>query len=290
MRRLPAILALLIAAPLGAQELATHYTSKEVAPGVHMLTGVGGFGGGNVSLLVGDERIVLVDDTMVPTAAALLETANAVAGRPIDFVINTHVHGDHIGGNALLADGGSIVVAHDNIRRRLEENSRDAGGDGGLPVLTFADQVTLHLNGKTARVFHLARAHTDGDAAIQLVDANVIIAGDVHFHKLFPFIDLDSGGTVAGFAAAQQRLLDLADDDTLIIPGHGNVATRADLERDLDVLLDCEARVRELVDEGLDADAIVARNPLAGYHDDYDWSFITTERMTRTLYRSLTAD
>ena len=163
-------------------------------------------------------------------------------------------------------------------------------GPGALPVITFADNVTFHVNGEEAFVFHVAEAHTDGDAVIHFRHANVIAAGDVSFRGLFPFIDLDSGGSVAGYKAAMQRIIDMADESTRIITGHGPLATRADLEKDLAMLVDAEARVKTLVDRGLSADDIVAANPLAAYHDDYNWGFITTERMTRTLIRSLTTD
>lgn len=273
-----------------AQDLATSFKSTEVSKGIYMLDGEDGFGGGNVGLLVGDEYVVLIDDAMLPTVPALIEAATELAGRPVDFVINTHVHGDHVGGNEYVAKDGAIIVAHDNIRKRMRDDPELNTGPGALPILTFSDSVTFHVNGHEAFVFHIENAHTDGDAAIQFRGANVIFAGDVMFHRLFPFIDLDNGGSVAGFVAGQQKLIAMADEETAIVPGHGAVANKADLERDLAVLVDSEARVKALVDKGLSADDIVAANPLSLYHDDYNWSFITTERMTRTLIRSLTTD
>mgnify|MGYP000721224753 CR=1 FL=1 len=127
---------LTLAAPLQAQDFATAFDATEIAPGIHMLTGAEGkFGGGNMSVLVGDEQVVLIDDAMVPTAQPVLDAVNRLAGRAPDFVINTHIHGDHVGGNALMQDNGSYVVAHDNIRKRLAADSKDAGGDGGLPMV-----------------------------------------------------------------------------------------------------------------------------------------------------------
>jgi glyoxylase-like metal-dependent hydrolase (beta-lactamase superfamily II) len=158
-----------------------------------------------------------------------------------------------------------------------------------LPELTFSDAVTFHLNGHEAHVFHLAKAHTDGDSAIHFRDINVIHAGDIFFNGMFPFIDLDSGGTVAGYQTAQLAILNMAGPDTIIIPGHGPLATKTDLQTALDMLTDAEARVKALVDAGESADEVVASNPLESYHDKWDWDFITTERMTRTLYRSLTS-
>ena len=286
---------LLIAALCGsmaalAQDFATAVKSTEVVPGIFLIEGADGFAGGNITLLVGEEHIVLIDDGVEPIADALIASVAELAGRPVDFVINTHVHGDHVGSNAAYADTGAVVFAHDNIRKRLLDDPTLSGGPGGLPHVTFSDQVTFHVNGTEAFVFHVEHAHTDGDAAIQFRGPNVIHAGDVHFNYLFPFIDLDNGGSVVGFLAAQRRILAMADDDTIIIPGHGPLAGKADLQKAIDVLVDCEARVKALVDAGKTEVEILEENPLADYHDTWNWGFITTERMTQTLYRSLTSE
>jgi glyoxylase-like metal-dependent hydrolase (beta-lactamase superfamily II) len=273
-----------------AQQFATSFKSIEVSPGIYMLDGEDGFGGGNVELLIGDDYVVLIDDAMTPTVPALIEAVTKLAGRPVDFVINTHVHGDHVGGNAFVAGAGALIVAHDNIRKRMIPDPKLNTGPGALPVLTFSDEVTFHINDHEVFVFYIENAHTDGDAAILFRDVNVIAAGDVMFNYLFPFIDLDNGGTVAGYIAGQQELIAMADDETVIIPGHGPVANKADLVTNLEVLIDSEVRVKALVDKGLSDEEIVAANPLALYHDDYNWGFITTERMTRTLIRSLTGN
>ncbi len=287
-----AICCLISALSAHAQEAANPFTSKEVSPGIHVIYGAGEkFVGGNVSVMVGEEHVVLIDDAMVPTAPALISAVEKIADRPIDFVINTHYHGDHTGGNAQLANDGTLVVAHDNLRKRLLEKPEDAGGAAGIPVITFSETLTFHVNGKIAKVFHLPRAHTDGDGAIHFPEANVIHAGDVLFNGIFPYIDLDAGGSVAGFIAAQQKVIDMADDDTLVLAGHGDpVASKADVERNLAVLKDGRKRVKALVDQGMSEDEVLAANPLADYHDEYNWSFITTERMTRTHFRDLTSE
>jgi len=273
-----------------AQEFATSVKSSEVVPGIYLVEGADGFAGGNITLLVGDNQVVLIDDGIEPIGPALIESLAEVAGRPVDFVVNTHVHGDHVGSNAAYANAGAVVIAHDNIRKRLEIDPSGAGGTDGLPHITFSDEVTFHAGGHTARVFHIAAAHTDGDAAIQFPEVNVVHAADLHFNYLFPYIDLDNGGSVAGFIAGQRRIIALADDDTIIIPGHGPLASKADLQVAVNMLVDAEARVKELVDQGKTQDEVIAANPLADYHEKWNWGFITTERMTTTLYRSLTAD
>jgi len=282
----------LLAAPLIAQESAELFDSAEVAPGIHAIYGAGpDFVGGNASILVGDEHVVLIDDAMVPTAPDFIAKAAEIAGRPIDFVINTHVHGDHTGGNAQLAADGTIVVAHDNLRARLNVKPEDAGGTGGLPVITFSKSITFHVNGLNAHVFHVPNAHTDGDSVIYFNGLNVIHAGDILFSGIFPYIDLDQGGSVDGFITAQTNLVAMSDEDTIILSGHGDpVASRASLERDLAVLTDSRNRVKALVDAGKSLDEVLADNPLAEYHDDYNWGFITTEKMTTTLYRALTSE
>ena len=290
-KRILAIACLGLAVPLQAQDFATSFDATEVVPGIHMLTGADGkFGGGNISVLVGDEQVVLIDDAMVPTAQPVLDAVKKLTGRVPDFVINTHIHGDHVGGNALMQENGSYVVAHDNIRRRLAADSKDAGGDGGLPIITFSESVTFHVNGHEVYVFHVHHAHTDGDGVIHFRDQNVIHAGDVLFNNLFPYIDLDNGGSVEGFIKAQEKLVAMADDETIFIAGHGELGSKADVEKNLTVLKDGRKLVKALVDQGMSEEEVLAANPLAKYHDDYNWNFITTERMTQTHYRDLTSE
>jgi len=287
MNRLLLIFAALFGSTIAlAQNAPPTIKSTEVAPGVYMLTGAVG----NITLLIGDEHIVLIDDGVGPVAAQMIDKAAEIAGRPVDFLINTHLHGDHVGANAAFAETGAVIVAHDNVHKRLLIDPSPAGGPAGLPVMTFSDAVTFHLNNRDAFVFHVAAAHTDGDAVIQFRDINVIHAADVFFNYLFPFIDLDNGGSVAGFLAAQRRLVALADADTIIIPGHGPLANVTDLQIAIDMLIDAEARIKALVIEGKTEEEILAENPLSVYHDQWNWHFITTERMTRTLYRSLTSN
>jgi glyoxylase-like metal-dependent hydrolase (beta-lactamase superfamily II) len=249
-----------------------------------MLEGVGGFTGGNLGVLAGDDGVVLIDDGLEQYSDKLLAAVGEAAGAPVDFVINTHVHGDHVGGNSALHAQGARIVAHDSIRARMVAS--DAQPDA-LPELTFNDEMSFYLNGQQAHVMHVASAHTDGDAVILFPDANVIHTGDAMFNGLFPFIDLDSGGSVSGYIAAQSKLIKLANEETRIIPGHGPLANRADLVRARDMLVDAESRVRAMLDKGMNADAILAADPLADYGESWSWGFITTERMTQTLIRAL---
>ncbi len=279
------LLIIISAGSILAQETEITFKSTELSEGLFMLEGQGGFAGGNLGLLTGSDGIILIDDALEPLAGKLIKAVQRHTGQPVDFVINTHVHGDHVGGNAALHQTGATIITHDNIRHRMlaDNAARDA-----LPEVTFSDSVTFHLNGHTALVFHLPHAHTDGDAAIRFSDINVIHSGDLLFNGLFPFIDLDSGGSVSGYIVGQEKLLSMADADTKIISGHGPLASKADLQAAHDMLVDALARVNRQVDAGKSEAEILADNPLALYHDDWNWGFITTERMTRTLYRSLT--
>ena len=284
-----AFLPLLLASLAYAQDAEITFHSTEIEPGIFMVEARGGFGGGNMAVLVGEDHVAMIDDSMPPFAEDLLTHVTDTAGGPIDFMVNTHVHGDHTGGNAHFADSGTVVFAHENIRKRLLEDASGAGGPGGLPVITFGDGVTFHLGTIEARVKHVPTAHTDGDAAIHFPGANVIHTGDVLFHGIFPYIDLDNGGDVDGYIAGQQAIWSMANDATKIIPGHGPLTDKAGMKTDIDMLIDARALVKALIDEGKSVDAVLEANPLAK-HDAFSWGFINTERMTRTLFRSLSKD
>jgi cyclase len=279
-----------------AQEQASELTYKttEVAPGLYMIEGEGGFVGGNMGLLTGEDGVVLIDDGLPPLTDGLLAAIGELTKDPVTYVINTHVHGDHVGGNEALGKHGAMILAQDNLRRRMVEKGLSTpDGDvpfpsEALPVLTFSDAMTFHLNGREAFVFHVEHAHTDGDAVIHFTDDNVIHTGDAMFNGIFPFIDLDTGGSVEGYIAAQEQILALANDKTKIIPGHGPLATRTDLETAVAMLKGAYASVQTLVAAGKSEEEILEINPLADYHDEWNWEFITTERMTKTLYRALT--
>lgn len=291
--------ALSIGTPLLAQEAAEvpqiTFSATELVPGLYMLEAHGGFGGGNVGLLTGDDGVVLVDDSFPPFSATLLEAVAETAGAPVDFVVNTHVHGDHVGGNELLGKAGATIVAHDNVRGRLLEEGSDEGDDSAptpkeaLPVLTFADAVTFHLNGQEAYVFHVAKAHTDGDAVIHFREADVIHAGDIFFHTIFPFIDIDSGGSLDGYIAAQEKIFEVAGDATQIIPGHGPLASPSDLEASIAMLKAARSSIGAMIDDGKSLEEIVAAKPLVDY-EAQNWQFITTERMINQVYRSIKGD
>ena len=284
------VLALVSSVSVLAQQSERNFESIELSDGLYMFEGQlfegrEGFAGGNFALLTGSDGVILIDDAIEPMAGKVIEAVEAHTKKSVDFVINTHVHGDHIGSNAALRATGATIITHDNIRHRM---LADGAATDSLPVITFSNNVTFHLNGHTAYVFHIPNAHTDGDAVIHFPEVNVIAAGDILFNRLFPFIDLDKGGSVDGFIAALAQLLSMSDANTKIISGHGPLANKSDLQAAHDMLVDSLARVKKLLAAGKSEDDILAENPLASYHDDWNWGFITTEKMTKTLYRSLT--
>lgn len=290
------LLAPVVLAQEAAQQPEVTWKATELVEGLYMLEAEGGFGGGNIGLLTGADGVALVDDSFPPFTDSLLTAVKKIADGPIDFVVNTHVHGDHMGGNVTLHKHGATIMAHDNVRGRLVENGMPVGGSANqpappqaLPVLTFADAMTVHLNGQEAHIFHVANAHTDGDAIIHFRTADVIHAGDVFFNKLFPFIDIDNGGGVDGYIAAQKRVLEMANDKTQIIPGHGPLASKADLQASVDMLTSAKTTIGAMIAEGKSIDDILEAKPLADF-ESMSWQFITTERMIRQVHRSLSAE
>ncbi|MFY0639046.1 MBL fold metallo-hydrolase [Maricaulis maris] len=258
-------------------------SSTDMGDGIHMIsTGIAG----NLALLTGDDGVVMVDDQLPNTGSviegAVVEIAGAGAPR---FIVNTHWHGDHTGGNSHFAQQGSTVAAHHNIRTRIADSEAEwTDAPGALPILTFGDDLTFHMNGQTVEAVHVPSAHTDGDAFVYFREADILHMGDIFFSGWFPFIDLDSGGTVDGYLAGMERGLAMAGEDTRIIPGHGPLSTRVELQASIDMLREAAFRVRTLVEGGADLEAVLAAQPLADYDAEWSWRFITTERMVTTLY------
>ena len=258
--------------------------NTDLGGGLHMLSTHTGIG--NLALLVGDDGAVMVDDQL-PNNGSLIESAiEAIAGEGAPrFIVSTHFHGDHSGGNAYFAERGTMIAAHHNIRTRLENSEAEwAQAPDTLPNMTFGQDLTFHMNGQTVEAVHINAAHTDGDAVVMFREANVLHMGDIFFSGLFPFIDLAGGGTVDGYIAGMEAALAMTNEDTRIIPGHGPLSTPAELQASITMVRDAAFRVRTLVEGGADLEAVRAANPLADYDADWAWFFISTDRMVRTLY------
>jgi cyclase len=268
-------------------------TSEKLAEGVYMLKGAGG----NIGLSVGADAAFLIDDEYAPLTPKIKAAVAALTDKPIRFVLNTHWHGDHTGGNKDMGEAGSLIVAHENVRKRMSTeqfiaafNMREpAAPPKALPVVTFADAVTFHLNGDEIRAFHVPPAHTDGDSVVHFVKANVIHAGDTFFNGFYPFIDLDTGGSVAGMIGAADRMLAIADDRTRIIPGHGPLGTKADLKAFRDMLATARDRVAALVKAGKTLEQVTAAAPTADLDAKWGQGFLKPAAFVSILYKDATA-
>ncbi len=265
--------------------------ADHVAGSVYMLYGVGGFAGGNIGVSVGEDGIVLVDDQFEPLVPKIQAALSGLTDAPVRFVLNTHHHGDHTHGNKVFGHD-STIIAHDNVRARIAAEDAFDGQPGtpapaqALPVLTFDSEVTLHLNGEEVRGVHFPVGHTDGDTIVYFTGSNVVHMGDDFFNGMFPFIDLDSGGTVGGYIAAMRKVHDELPADVKIIPGHGPLATRSDLQVNLEVLEATAAVIQKAIDDGKTLEQIQEEKLLAEW-DSYSWPFITSERHAAQLYRGL---
>jgi glyoxylase-like metal-dependent hydrolase (beta-lactamase superfamily II) len=249
-----------------------------VANGIYYLEGQGG----NIGLSVGEDGVVMIDDQFAQLTDRILAAIRQINPGEIRFVINTHVHGDHTGGNENLGRMGILILARDAVRVRMAAAANAV--EEALPVLTFSEPISVHLNGGTLRTIPVAPAHTDGDSFIHFVEADVIHAGDVFRTIAYPYIDLATGGTLQGTLDALGVLIGMSGPNTKIIPGHGTVATRADVIAFRDMILDVQARVAALVAQGRTIDQILAARPAASYEATRGTDQTSLERFIRGVY------
>ena len=258
--------------------------TQKVTDSIYMLIGAGG----NLGVSVGEDGLLLIDDKFanlapdIKAALATLADERELTRKTPRFLVNTHHHGDHTGGNAEFGKD-STIIAHTNVRKRLADPAGDRPMPKvGLPIVTFDQGLSVHFNGEQIELLHLAAGHTDGDTVVMFKSSNVVHLGDLCFNGLFPYIDTASGGTVAGYIANLQQVLDQTNESTQYIPGHGELATRADIVALRDMLSDVVKRVQAAMDAGQSVDEMKAAKLLADY-DEWNWSFITAERLLDTV-------
>jgi glyoxylase-like metal-dependent hydrolase (beta-lactamase superfamily II) len=256
-----------------------------------MLMGIGG----NIAVSNGVDGVFIVDDDVAPMSPKIKAAIATISPAPVEMVFNTHWHFDHTGGNTVFGEQGALIVAHDNVRQRMStpqfssffNTETKPSPDVALPVITFDNTATFHLNGQTIRAIHTTPAHTDGDAIFIFEEANVVHLGDVFFNGMYPFIDIDGGGSVQGIIDAVDSILPMLNEDTQIIPGHGPLATLNDLKSYRSMLKLVTARIQVLVDEGKTREDVIILRPTFNFDEDWSWSFLPPERWAGLIYDSV---
>jgi cyclase len=265
--------------------------TTDLGSGIFVIFGAGG----NIGVSTGPDGAFVIDDQYPNSAAANLAKIQELAGAAPSYLVNTHWHGDHAGGNAAFAKAGAMIFAHENVRKRLSGETKSIGFDGkqaaaapepAWPVITFVDGVDFHLNDENIRVFKVRASHTDGDSMIYFAEPDILHMGDVFFNGLFPVIDPGSGGSVEGYLAAMKDTLAMVTDKTRIIPGHGDMATKADLQKQIAMLEGAIKAVQARIKAGDTLQQAIARKPLKPWAS-FGWSFISEDTFTTTLYNGL---
>ena len=289
MRRLYLPLLLVAATAAFAQDFSKiEVKPVQVAGSVWMLVG----GGGNIGVSVGDDGIVMIDDQYAPLAPKIEAALKTITDKPVRFILNTHYHGDHTGGNEHFGKSAPIV-AHENVRKRLASGTLRRGTTtppapaGALPVLTFNDHVTIHLNGEDVRAVHMPHGHTDGDAVIWFTKSNVVHMGDDYFNGFFPFVDRENGGSVRGLIANLDKVIATIPDDAKVIPGHGPLSDKVGLRTYTAVLKATSAAVEQGIAAGKTREQLEAEKVLEPW-ESWGKGFIKTNDWIRTLYDELT--
>jgi glyoxylase-like metal-dependent hydrolase (beta-lactamase superfamily II) len=262
-----------------------------VADNLYMLVG----SGGNIALSTGADGAFIVDTQFAPLSEKIQAAVTAAGGGDVEFVFNTHHHGDHMGGNAEFANAGATIMAQDNVQIRLSSpqvstmdgSTTPPAPAAAIPVLTYPTRMTFHWNGNTINLIHAPNAHTDGDSIVHFTNLNAFHMGDTFVNGGFPFVDVNSEGSLDGIINAAQMVLARSNAETRIIPGHGELASPDDLRTFLDMLLTVRERLQSLFDQGMSEDEVVAAAPTAEYDADWGGGFMTGENFTRFAYRTL---
>ena len=295
LRRIASSVALLLALPsLAFAQMDwdnVEIKTTELAPGVYALEGVGG----RMGVSVGADGIFLIDDDFGQLNDKIDAALAQLSDNPVVFVLNTHWHGDHTGGNEEFAKDGVWLMAHHNVRTRVSteqyrsvfDRTDPAKPEIAWPDMTFDSEMRLHINDHEIYVFHAENAHTDGDAIVHFENRNVIHCGDVFWNGNYPYIDVDSGGNARGMLRAANRILLLTDGSTKVVPGHGPIGNREDLRAFRDMLQTAISRIEALVAQGLTLQQINDQKPMADYDDAWGGGFIDPKRFVQLVYLSL---
>jgi len=252
---------------------------------------------GNVAVLIGEDGVFMVDTQMEHLAELIDDAQKKLSdNRDVDLILNTHFHRDHVRGNAYFKERGAITIAHPNVRQYLESPKalKALGREAPkftpqyYPTIDVTEDTSIKMNRQSIELYYPPNAHTNSDLFVVFREANVIHGGDLVSTRRFPFIDIDNGGSVAGFIAGLKAIIEVADADTKIIAGHGPIARLGDLEASIAMLNETHNIIKALIDQGLSLEAIKTLDPLNKYTDKWNWPFITTERMITTHYYDIT--
>ncbi|MEM7214061.1 MAG: MBL fold metallo-hydrolase [Pseudomonadota bacterium] len=286
------LLSLIIASVLSQVAIAQVQTEK-LAENLYLLGG-----GSTMVVSVGPDGAFLVDDQVGSVSDQILKTIKVLTDQPLKFVINTHLHKDHVGGNENMANAGAIVVAHENVRTRMsKEQALDnwplgdttvpAYPEAALPIVTFTESMKFHFNGEAINVIKMPNAHTDGDSIVHFPVSNVIHVGDAISTK-YPYLDLASGGTLKGSIELAAKVLSLMDSETRIVSGHSPIIGKSEVQAFHDMLTNVQDRIGKLIDEGKSQAEVLATNPLAKFDERWGNAFVSTKLFTRTVYTDMT--
>ena len=288
----PVIFCVLLPMAIAQENTTVEIVVSQIADHIYVLSGPGG----NIGLSVGDDAVFLIDDKYAPVIPAIKKAVAKVTDRPVSVILNTHWHGDHTGGNEDFRSDGAIIISHDNVRKRMSteqfrsvfNRTTPASPDAALPIVTFDDGLTLHINNDVIQAMHVPHAHTDGDTILKFQNANVVHTGDIVFNGVYPYIDVDSGGSVLGIINAVELIIAMSDDDTVFIPGHGSItATRDDLRVYLSMLVTVRDRVSQMITDGKTIEEVQASDASAEYDAEWTWNFINPELFKKLVYLSL---
>jgi cyclase len=263
-------------------------TTEQVTDNIYMLQG----SGGNIAILTGEDGTLMVDDQFAPLSDKIMAAIKDISDQPVHYLLNTHWHGDHTGGNENFANAGATIIAHDNVRKRLStDNVRPFGRttlaspEAAWPQLTFNDEMHIHYNNENIHLIHNHNAHTDGDAFVYFSDSNVLHMGDCFFKDRFPFIDRDMGGSPDGYIKAVSQAILITDSDTKIIPGHGSLASKVDLLNYYNMLITMRDRVKKSISDGQSLEEALEANLTEGY-ESWGTGFINNEKIVKVLYEA----
>jgi cyclase len=252
--------------------------------------------GGNVILSIGDDGVIVVDDQYAPVTERIKSMIANLTDKPIKFVINTHLHTDHTGGNEKLGEGGAIIISHDNVRKRLNSDqffefinqTIPALSEKGLPIITFSENMTLYQNDEEIKITYLGSGHTDGDSTVFFTNNNIIHVGDDFSDRSYPFMDISSGGSVDGLISSLQKILLLINKETKVVGGHSGISNQTKVKAYLDIVIDIRNNINEMIQKGRSLAEIIQTKPTSKYDAIYyDHSFIKPNDLVKNIYMGL---